>query len=152
MASTRTEIDDENGELDDGLSEMRLWIRHRARQTIRWTSQLALLRIAPATAQGRARLILGLTVGQHAEAKRWLARAKARGVSAGGYMTFDEALHEVADEWFRTVIQVGLLKRAGRARQDIIAHAGLTEDEFDWAFGWWRDAEAACKPEEETAV
>lgn len=121
--------------------EMRVCLRRRAMVKRGWAEQLAILKLAGLGSED-ARLRARLSVEQNRRARRLLRSAVSLAVSSAMPLTITEALTEAADLMVARAIRLGELRHAGFDRNDTQARLDCTDEEYEAAFEWWRDAEA----------
>lgn len=132
---------------DDRQGAVRLWCRRHAARTREQAMRIAPLRLAGQSHE-QARLQVGLTVEQYRRAKRWLNDAIALSAGSPDALSLEDAITIIADRHVETVLRLGLLRAQGQTRQQIRKTLELSDDQYEIADEWRRDALAAVSERE----
>jgi hypothetical protein len=122
------------------LDVVRLRLRRRATIKALRASRIALLLINGETNEA-TRTEMELSVEQFRRARRWLRLAAAEARLTAEMLTVDEALRQYAERHVENVLRAGLLKDQGCSRQKIREQLSISDEEYDIADEWWRDAQ-----------
>lgn len=124
---------------------VRLRLRRRAATKVARASRIATFQLAGVPHE-EARKQLELSVEQYKRARRWLRSAVTESLMGIDLPTVDESLRRFGERHVEGVLKVGLLKEEGRSRKQIREQLGISEDDFDAADEWWRDAQIGGVP------
>ncbi len=127
---------------NSGLGAVRLELRRRAVVKQARAERIATMRLA-GLGHEDIRLRLGLSVGAYRRARRWLRVATARSLASPEPLTVHQALEEYAEEHVLTALRIIRLTLAGRRRGQIQQMLRLSDDAYQSAAEWARDAIAA---------
>ena len=130
---------------------MRVSIRRRALVKREQAEQLAIFKLAGLGSE-EARLRARLPVEQCRRARRLLRQAVALAVSSPMPLTISEALGEASDLMVARAIRMVELRHSGFCRAEAQALLDCSDEEYESAEEWARDAEAELPtPLEEAA-
>lgn len=118
-------------------------LRRRALRKSRRASRIAVLRLREGgLPHEEIRARMGLGVEEYRAAKRWLNAALEEAERSEGLLTLDEALAAFGERHVDGVVRVGLLKDRGCSEERIREQLGITREQYDIAWDWWRNATA----------
>lgn len=102
-------------------------------------SRIATLLLADLSNES-AREEMRLSVDAYKRARAWLRAAIAEARLSAELLSVDDALRRFSERHVEGTIRVGLLRQAGCERDEIQQRLGITRDEYDTAWEWFRDA------------
>lgn len=131
----------ENGHNGSGLADgrKRILLRRRGDRTASQAEAIAVRRLADQS-HDDARMQLRISVDAYRRARRWLRISVARCIASPEPLGLSSALHEYAGEVVANALRIGALEADGKSHEEIRRLLRLSEDEWDEAWDWWRDA------------